>query len=89
MNREQAKAVAPYVKAFGDGEDVQIDHAMDGWTTKEEMSFTGEPETYRIKPKPREFWANTKSRVIMPVETIHDRVAGDSKDIIKVREVLS
>ena len=92
MNRAQAKAVASYVKAFGDGEDVQIDHAMDGWITKEEMSFTSDSKSYRIKPKPREFWAGVDENgkgVGITASLNSGSIPAEWYEVIKVCEVLS
>ena len=91
MKRERAKQLAPIIKAFGNGEDIQF-HDGDDWSDIggegiEADALENGGLKYRFKPKPREFWLNTMSN------TIHD---GDERPDyrldskwIKVREVLS
>jgi len=69
MNRERAKELAPTIKAYGDGEDIQFrpyQYNLNtkpplSWSdlTKDErltMTFPCDDYEYRIKPKPRVFW---------------------------------
>ena len=83
MNRERAKELLPIIKAYANGEDIQI-KLSDGWTTWESYSFTGTTE-YRIKPKPREW-------IVFVIESgsIHSIIGTDEteKENIRVREIL-
>ena len=54
MNREQAKALLPYIIAFSEGKDVQHKAAI-SWQSSEDIGFADVPENYRIKPKPRKW----------------------------------
>lgn len=52
MNRQTAKALAPIIKAFGDGNTIEISIGKDQWINAgEDVVFRGEPNYYRIKPK--------------------------------------
>lgn len=57
MTREDAKILAPIIKAFGEGEDVQTKVGSE-WYPFKEMEFNGYPRNYRIKPKPEILYAN-------------------------------
>ena len=57
MTREDAKKLLPIIEAYANGETVQI-RKGDYWGENEYYTFAGSPNSYRIKPKPREFWAN-------------------------------
>ena len=87
MNREQAKAIAPYIKAFGDGEDVQFHDGVDWSDIGEEgidaEAFENGRIEWRIKPKPREWWLDPTDGEILQQDT------PPNSDFIKVREVLS
>lgn len=52
MTREEAKELMPVIQAFADGKDVEIKTGS-GWMIVENMSFAGEPDSYRIKPEPK------------------------------------
>lgn len=56
MNRKEAAELLPFIKAFGEGKDIEIrsknTHAqLNGWTKMDEFIF-GNFE-YRIKPEPK------------------------------------
>lgn len=50
MTREEAKKLMPVIQAFADGKDVEIKTGSD-WMSIENMSFAGNPNSYRIKPE--------------------------------------
>lgn len=56
MNRERARELLPIIEAFANGEEIQVNSDVLGWTSYTELSFNERAEDYRIKPKPREFW---------------------------------
>ena len=60
MTREHAKAVAPFVIAFGKGEDIEFLSHQGEWEKPDQygLSFDLKPENYRIAPKPRKVWVN-------------------------------
>ena len=50
MNRNQAKELLPVIKAFSEGKCIQTKTGS-GWVNMENMSFSGKPKAYRIKPE--------------------------------------
>ena len=52
MNRNQAEELLPIIKAFAEGKDVETKTGS-GWMSIENMSFAGNPDSYRIKPEPK------------------------------------
>lgn len=52
MTREEAKELMPVIQAFADGKDVETKTGS-GWMSIENMSFAGNPDSYRIKPEPK------------------------------------
>lgn len=52
MNRKTAKDLLPIIKAFADGKDVET-KTSSGWISIENMSFAGNPDSYRIKTEPK------------------------------------
>ena len=42
----------PVIQAFADGKDVETKTGS-GWISIENMSFAGNPDSYRIKPEPK------------------------------------
>ena len=52
MNRKEAKILMPVIQAFADGKDVETKTGS-GWISIENMSFAGNPDSYRIKPEPK------------------------------------
>ena len=52
MNRNQAKKLLPVIKAFSEGKDIETKTGS-GWISIENMSFAGNPDSYRIKLEPK------------------------------------
>ena len=52
MDRNQAKELLPVIKAFSEGKDIETKTGS-GWISIENMSFAGNPDSYRIKPEPK------------------------------------
>lgn len=52
MNRKETKKLMPVIQAFADGKDVET-KTSSGWISIENMSFAGNPDSYRIKPEPK------------------------------------
>lgn len=52
MNRKQAKEMLPIIQAFAEGKGVEAKTGS-GWISTENMSFAGNPDSYRIKPEPK------------------------------------
>ena len=52
MNRKQVKEMLPIIKAFAEGKGVETKTGS-GWISIENMSFAGNPDSYRIKPEPK------------------------------------
>lgn len=52
MDRNQAKELLPIIKAFSEGKCVETKTGS-GWISIENMSFAGNPDSYRIKPEPK------------------------------------
>ena len=52
MNRKQAKEILPIIQAFAEGKGVETKTGS-GWISIENMSFAGNPDSYRIKLEPK------------------------------------
>ena len=52
MNRNQAKELLPVIKAFSEGKGIETKTGS-GWISIENMSFAGNPDSYRIKLEPK------------------------------------
>lgn len=52
MTREQAKKLLPIIQAFSEGKCVESKTGS-GWISIENMSFAGNPNSYRVKPEPK------------------------------------
>ena len=50
MTREEAKQLLPIIQAFSEGKCIQTKTGS-GWVNMENMSFSGKPKAYRIKPE--------------------------------------
>lgn len=50
MNREQAKALLPFIQAFSEGKTIQF-KSNGKWVDLDSASFMLTPERYRIKPE--------------------------------------
>jgi hypothetical protein len=58
MNREQTKAMLPFLQAFAEGKDVQYQNFVGNWVTLASIGESEQPERYRIKPEPVVRYAN-------------------------------
>jgi len=58
MNREQTKAMLPFLQAFAEGKDVQYQNFVGNWVTLASIGESEQPERYRIKPEPIVRYAN-------------------------------
>ena len=52
MDRNQAKELLPIIKAFSEGKGIETKTGS-GWISIENMSFAGNPDSYRIKLEPK------------------------------------
>lgn len=52
MTREEAKKLLPIIQAFSEGKGIETKTGS-GWISIENMSFAGNPNSYRIKPEPK------------------------------------
>ena len=52
MDRNQAKELLPVIKAFSEGKVIETKTGS-GWISIENMSFAGNPDSYRIKTEPK------------------------------------
>lgn len=52
MDRNQAKELLPVIKAFSEGKAIETKTGS-GWISIENMSFAGNPDSYRIKLEPK------------------------------------
>ena len=80
MTREDATQLLPIIQAFAEGKCVETQTGS-GWVNMENMSFSGKPKAYRIKPEPKyrpfanaeECWKEMqKHQPFGWVKTIHD-----------------
>ena len=92
MNREDTKKAIVVMQAFVDGAEIQYKNDNFDWVTctheTATISWNHIEFTYRIKPKPREFWINLASRVAMLADDGWKPTTIDPIRDIKVREVL-
>jgi hypothetical protein len=84
MTAENAKDFLPLVQALADGKTIQ-NKTCDGWVDLpgNAIAFSNYPESYRIKPEPREWdmWVTLKGILT----TNSDMLIRES---IRVREIL-
>lgn len=52
MNRKEAAELLPIIQAFAEGKGVETKTGS-GWISIENMSFAGNPNSYRVKPEPK------------------------------------
>ena len=52
MDRNQAKELLPIIKAFSEGKVIETKTGS-GWISIENMTFAGNPDSYRIKLEPK------------------------------------
>jgi len=57
MNKDNAKDYLPFVKALAAGRLTQR-NTQEGWGDFPAPDFPGPADKYRIKPEPKEIWAN-------------------------------
>jgi hypothetical protein len=86
MNKHNAAQFLPLVQALADGKTIQK-ICNDTWEDLESPFFHDEPERYRIKQEPREFWlcrcSSEMKHIALPVPP-----KGFWNEIIRVREIL-
>lgn len=92
MTPEHAKKMLPIIEAYAKGEVIQYKSSNGIWYIEKDLTFTDEPENYRIKPKPMEFWINIypdggKSEPHMSKEKADEWATTDRIKCIRVREV--
>lgn len=58
MTRDEAKQLLPIIEAYANGEEVQYKDLNDDWYTRDDLRFAGNPNRYRIKPKPHVIYVN-------------------------------
>lgn len=89
MNRERARELLPVIKALANGEEIEFKHiSISGdWknlsTALMVNEFPNNAYSYRIKPKPREWYANP-----MYLHAHAPNGECEQTGCIKVREVL-
>lgn len=67
MTRETAKQLWPIIKAWAEGETLQFRNAYGEFNDIDDVVFNEDASCYRIKPKPRTFWANTYPPQYAPI----------------------
>lgn len=96
MTRETAKLIIanePFIRAHAEGKTIQVFNTNNGsWYDNDSPSFNAQPEHYRIKAEPREFFVNiypSGKLCIHPTREDANRMARAALfDCIKVREVI-
>lgn len=58
MNSSNAKDYLPLVQALAEGKEIQMKNGAGIWTSYRDMDFCLIASEYRVKPEPREIWAN-------------------------------
>ena len=68
MNKKDAHLYLPFVQALADGKTLQLWNRGE-WMDLHTLSFTSDPENYRIKPEPRKWkvWADNHGRIQYPI----------------------
>jgi len=86
MNKSNAKDFLPLVQALADGRTVEVRRYSSGpeWVKQEDYIFNRDPEDYRVKPEPREFFLEPNS---LTVDGYYVRAEPGPKTI-RVREIL-
>jgi hypothetical protein len=87
MNKNNAAQFLPLVQALADGKTIQLLHTVRGWEDAENIDFSCPPESYRIKPDPREFWIY-RDQYDGPYIASPQKPKYDWNEIIRVREIL-
>jgi hypothetical protein len=94
MTREQAKKLAPFIQAYGDGKTIQVlrqAYGSKNWIEVNDPDWDG--SEYRIKPEPRVFWINIRpdknsSTLLHSTESEARKYTTGNDETIKVMEVL-
>jgi hypothetical protein len=94
MTREEAKELLPIIKAYSEGKTIEYSNCFyESWETNNDISFTGKPDTYRIKPEPKyrpfkdaKEFEPYRERWIMPINRKHSycKVTDYSNDTLYV-----
>ena len=92
MNREDTKKAIEVMQAYVDGTEIENISADSGrtnyWNTGyPRWQWDGDSTTYRIKPKPREWWLNTTSSECYVTKECAEKFSG-GREVVWVREVL-
>ena len=93
MNRENAAAFLPLVQALAEGKTIQYNNDVSGWVDVENPSFDGsQPEWFRIKPEPREWWFNIYNSNdgygYTTKQEADNAAARNRQECVRVREIL-
>ena len=62
MNREETKMAIAVMQAFVEGQEIECKAKQGGAWIDSFASWNFEELYYRVKPKPREFWVNTRNQ---------------------------
>lgn len=90
MTRDQAKELLPIIGAYSRGETIETRRPDGVWETVPtdfDMNFMCSPCSYRIKPKPREFWIVTTHKNLPPSVFFNHPTGTDFLECIHVKEV--
>jgi hypothetical protein len=85
MTREQAKQLLPIIAAFADGKQIQIKSGTSWQDASDIIGFGLNPESYRMKPEPREWFLEPNSHTY---DGFYVRAENRGNDCIRVREIL-
>lgn len=96
MNREETHAAIEVMQAWFENKPIQIrDNGSNKWRPigteyqgASQPSWDWSSATYRIKPKPREFWLDLTDNTFIEADK-GSKYWGEEHELIKVREVLS
>lgn len=92
MTRTEAKNLLPIIQAYANGETIQIMTMTGEWRDAAcEPSFSEPASSYKIKPKPREFWLcapNVCGTIPYAVWSIDPGTPNDYAEVIHVKEVI-
>jgi len=99
MKLSQAKDYLPFIQAAAEGKTIQgtPDNGKSwiDWEADEEIEFSDQPSSYRIKPDPREFWLLPSDGLGCGVAACHIVCSEEQKPewvnkptTIRVREII-
>jgi hypothetical protein len=86
MNKDNAAQYLPIVQAVADGKTIQFKGNLGKWEDMDDPAFFQGPESYRIKPEPREWNAICSESGELYHYTNGQTLA--SCKLVRVREVL-